>query len=192
MSDILDIQFYQYMHDRKYHHDINVMKTFNKISHLQHHLIKYSNGNKKDDYYSDTFACLLSMADTINCSMVKELNKLEIPTPTGTFNDIIPIYADNYLDNKFDVEIKNISKLIEGYDHAEGLSYKPELAKAITTLVIILFQQFKRDTGNTADDLIKGYMKRLEVIKGYNIFHKYFLIEDNNHPTYKKLRDLYL
>lgn len=192
MITILDIQFYQYLHDRKYHHDINVMKTFNKISHLQHHLVKYSNGVRKDDYFTDTLACLLSMADTINCSIVKELNKLDMPTPTGNFHDIISIYADNYLENKFDNELKNISKLIEGYDHAEGLAYKPDLARYITSLIIILIQQYKRDRELTTDDLISAYVQRLETIKKYNVFYEYFHGEDSSNPTYKRVRDRYL
>lgn len=196
-TTILDLQWYQHLHDGRYHRDIAVMPTMRRLNHLTHHLVKYSdNPHKGADYYTDSIACILSMAGGFNMSLAKAMN-LYVITPVEGIESIGYLWNDEILAQLFKKHIQTLSKAIEAFDHIEKYEYRTKIEEAIAHLFIIVFQQFgiTISEGTRQDKnllLIKRYMERLEEIKKRHVFHSYFHEELSRNKTYCEVREEFL
>lgn len=83
---ILNLQWYQELHNRRFHHDIYVLSKMRKVSHLVHHLSKYINAEEvSDNLLVDIFACTLSIASALNIDIGKTVGE----DYTGLFNQCV-------------------------------------------------------------------------------------------------------
>ncbi len=192
-NPVIDLMFYQYLHDKNYHHDIYVLNRKARLNHLIHHLHKYNNsGIKPAHWLEDMLACILSMAGTMNLHLDKELSKL-LHTEVKEIEDIKSLYATEVIDAKLDEYLRLLSKTMESLDHVEDFDFNGSLRESITNLFLIVFQLNILENRNSNFDLIVSWMKRLEMIKVRHCFHSYF---DSNLrggcDTYVKMRVKYL
>lgn len=195
MYTLLNAQWYQYLHDRDYHHDVYVMPIMKKVSHLTHHLIKYNHGLKPDNYHADTLACLLSMAGALNISLTKSFTKMELDIKF--INGLVPYYINDRIDVLIGDNLKILSKSIEAWDHIEKYDYRDQIEKAICSLMILNFQSFMVSFGNKPNieessiELFSVWFKRLNDIKQNHVFYKYHHDSQLKNPTYRKIVEFY-
>lgn len=71
---LLELQYFQELHDKQYHVDIYSKSLMARLTHLHQHLIKYSKSSY-DRFHtrSKAIACILSMANSINLNLSDSL-----------------------------------------------------------------------------------------------------------------------
>lgn len=195
-SEIIALMFYQHCHDKDYHHDIYILNRKARLNHLVHHLHKYNNaGIKPVMWLEDMFACLLSMAGTMNLHLDKEIEKL-LHHKINDVKDITALYAPEAIESKLDENLRLLSKTMESSDQKSPLQqidYNGTLRKCISELAIITFQLNTLKNEETNFELVCRYMKRLEMIKERHCFYDYFHSSSmTNNETYRSLRRQYL
>lgn len=192
-NDIIDLMFYQYLHDKNYHHDIYVLNRKARLNHLVHHLHKYNNAGIKPAFWlEDMLACILSMAGTMNLHLDKELGNL-FHTEVKVINDITPLYATEIIYAKIDEYLRLLSKTMESLDHVENFDFNGSLRVAISNLFILTFQLNLLEIGSNNYHLVQRWMQRLEMIKTKHCFHDYFNEGLRAHcNTYVEMRVQYL
>lgn len=173
-NQIIDLMFYQYLHDKNYHHDIYVLNRKARLNHLVHHLHKYNNaGIKPAMWLEDMLACILSLAGTMNLHLDKVLGGLH-HCEINTIEDIKPLYATEVVNVKVDEYLRLLSKTMESLDHVEDFDYNGSLRIAISNLFILVFQLNIVENGSNNYRLVQRWMQRLESIKTKHCFHDYF------------------
>lgn len=192
MLSLINVQFYQHMHDAKYHHDIFVLTKMRKVSHLTHHLIKYNNGIRGEHYYADSLACILSMANAFNIHLSKELRKMEMVV--NTIEEAKPYYSNERIDTLIGNNLKALSKAIEAFDHIEEFDYHGQISKCVCNLFILIHQSFAKNhpdlhAGNSANLFIRWF-ERLSMIKQKHVFYEFFHEEDLKVWAYNRVNNL--
>lgn len=187
LPSILEMQFFQLLHDQDYHSDINTMSTMGKLNHLNNHLIKYMiNPVSVLKTTQDQLACLLSMANTIKLDIAKHAEKRE--QLLYTVNDYKDMWVSEQLHVKVTTGLKDMAKIIEGYDHVESIDTRNLLADCICTLLEICFQVYRESTGRTNGGLFNDWLKRLTEVKKQNPFHPYLHSKNiHQYPIYKSI-----
>lgn len=175
---LIQIQYFQHLHDSKYHLDIFSMPTFRRVAHLHQHLIKYSGTNR----FEDAIACILSMANTLNIDIQKGLVKNFVNVTS--FNEISDLYHPDVLRKQYDIIIKQIAKIIEGLDHVESINYRQDMEKHISFLLVILLQQYRQTMESSNHSLLLSWLIRLKEIKQKSIFYPFNHDSDLKDSTY--------
>ncbi|ADI96256.1 conserved hypothetical protein [Acinetobacter phage Ac42] len=135
--NILDLQFFQEMHDRRYHTDVYHLPLMRRVSHLHNHLTKYSaTPNRMLSSYSDALACMLSISNALNVDLAKEMSKWSGQN-VSTLIDVPLMYRKTQLQNQLDMCIGKIAKIVEGGDHVETIDYRGELKETLIELFIV-------------------------------------------------------
>lgn len=196
MSALLDLQYYQYLHDERYHKDIAVLTPVRRLSHLTSHLVKYTSNLPSDTYYEDTYAVLLSMANVMRLDLGKACST--DGHRVTTIEQLKPKFHDERVDELISTYIKQLSKAIESWDHLEKYDYRNKIEEAITELFILNFQKFLMEVNDNplfekgwdpAYILATNWFNRLEKIKKAHMFHKHFHLELlHGHAIYVLLR----
>lgn len=180
--NLLEMQYFQELHDRQYHIDIYHMQTFKRIAHLHQHLVKYSGANVINRS-QDALACILSMANTLNINISKSLATRNIFV--ADIEDIGPRYYNDILHEQYQNNLKSMTKLLEGHDHVETLNYRNDMATYICDLLIVLLQLYRStdETSNTV--LATEWLIRIFEIKQKSIFFAYHHSNDMQSNLYK-------
>lgn len=192
-NELRDLMFYQHCHDKNYHHDIFILSRQKRLNHLIHHLHKYNMAAVKPAHWiEDMFACLLSMAGTMNMHLSQEIGKM-LFCKVVKISDITNLYAAEIIHTKLNDNLRLLSKTMESLDHVEVFDFNRTLLNCITELTIITFQLNALENEEDNWYLVQRYMKRLDMIKERHCFHEYF---DHNlrlgHKSYVNLRVEYL
>lgn len=182
---ICDLQYFQEMHDRRYHPDIHGKPLMVRVAHLHQHLVKYSSSDvKRNQTYPDALACIFSIANALNLNITYGYMQLE--ENIDTLDDFTKIYHDDRLVEQYRIEMGKLAKLLEGFDHVESLDYRKLVCTALLRVLSILIQLNQMD-GNTPTSLGRDYLKTIFKIKARNIFYCHYHTEDYNTPVYRSL-----
>lgn len=182
MLNIYDLQYFQELHDRRYHQDIYQKPLLARIAHLHQHLVKYnSSPMKRSQTYPDAIACLLSMANALNMNITTGFGLVE--KPFTTISDITQEWAIEVMPLKYQQALSRMAKLLEAGDHVEPLDYRNSLKNEVLQLFELVVQMAKCIDECTT--LTTEYVLRISNLKKRHIFyaryHPQEMIED---PTY--------
>jgi hypothetical protein len=139
---VIDLQYFQELHDRRYHVDIHSLPLMRRVAHLHQHLVKYSSSTvKRDQTYPDALACLLSMANAFNLSIPKGFGQNEYAV--NTLDDIGQEWTCNVMMDKYRQALGRMAKLLEASDHVENYEYRVKAHSVIMELFNLLIQMYK-------------------------------------------------
>lgn len=182
---IIDLQYFQELHDKRYHLDIYSKPLMTRVAHLHQHLVKYSSSEvKRNQTYPDALACVLSIANAINLNI--SFGFLSIEQSVTNLDDIPQVYHDDYLVEQYRIELGKLAKQLEGFDHVEPLEYRKQIGASIVTVLSILVQLYRSD-GPTGFVFESAYLKKLIEIKSKSIFFPHYHTADYSDPTYKSI-----
>ena len=72
---LLELQYFQELHDKRYHVDIYAKPLMGRLSHLVNHLNKYAASDlRRQSSYEDALACILSMANALNVNLADAIS----------------------------------------------------------------------------------------------------------------------
>ena len=185
----MELQYFQELHDRRYHLDIYAKPLCQRVAHLHQHLVKYSvNEMKQTQTFHDTLACLLSMSNAINVN----LTNAYATRHQGVFSleDLLPIYHDSYIDERYRQKLAEIAKLLEGTDHTEPVNFRERLTEYLLDLFVIIAQKFTR-AEHSVNEVVLSYIRRIFEIKQRNMFFPFYHIEDLKIPAYAGFTEYY-
>lgn len=204
---LIDLQWYQHLHDKNYHHDVYVMQNMKRIQHLVNHISKYhrrnfneTDTNPEKHLYKDTIACIFSIAGTLGFDLTKVAN--EKGMDIKTISDIKPIFDDYAVYNHMNDALDNLTKALEGWDHIEDIDYRTVIKDNTLTLLLCTFQLYvcgvsgrkKTDIPypESVMSLLELWVNQLEVVKTKHCFHDYFHDELISNETYRNVRSCLL
>ena len=120
---VIDLQYFQELHDRRYHVDIHSLPLMRRVAHLHQHLVKYSSSTvKRDQTYPDALACLLSMANAFNLNISNGFGLNEYAV--NTLDDIGQEWCTDVMLEKYRQALGHMAKLLEASDHTEDYEYR--------------------------------------------------------------------
>ena len=184
---ILDLQFFQDMHDRQYHKDIYHMPLIRRVSHLYNHLDKYaSTPNRMGESYPDALACMLSMANALNVNFIAELTKWSGDLTT-TIATVPLMYREDCLPRQLKQVLGKFAKIIEGHDHTESIDYRGELKENLIELFIIWAGVRVDLDGCSLSSWTLEYLKKIFELKKKSIFFPYLHSDDMCTPLYRSI-----
>jgi hypothetical protein len=181
-----DIQYYQELHDKRYHVDIYTMPLLKRIAHLHQHLVKYTNSRvSSETKQEDMLACILSIANALGVRLSVELREFDILV--DTLDDIKPYFDANTLAPQLNTVLSRIAKMLEGMDHHEYINVRKGLSSQVAMALLILVHQYTLDH-TSPDTLVTSWIIRLRSIKEKNIWHShYHLLDMKEHPIYNSV-----
>ena len=161
--------FFQLRHDERYHRDINNLKLIDRLKHLHNHIIKYKAIiDRKDENCGD-------ISKEVTDAVIVCLSALVALGYGGYTTESL---GDYYIkesvirDEDIFYELGSISKILEGHDHVETLSYTRDL----TTHFQRLFVKFLSIYYYRVDKVFfNNYQKRLYSIQERNPLHRKFV-----------------
>lgn len=172
---LIKLQWFQYMHDKNFHHDVYIMPNMKRLGHLTNHLVKYTQGMPRPSTWVDMLACTLSIANTFNLSFTRMYNAVgymveDIQDVPFTFNDSTEI-----LESEMKNVLQRIAKLVEGWDHIESIQYRQELEIVLPKLLSLICQRaLKSDPELSLREFYSLYFARISSIQSNHMFCKYF------------------
>lgn len=182
---ILNFQYFQELHDKRYHVDIYSKPLMARLAHLHQHLIKYSaNIYQRQAHYQDSLACLLSMANSLNMNIAEELSKSQ-QSHVVNFSCVKYKYHKDILIDNYKTTLGQMAKSLEGFDHVENISYRDNLKANIIKLIQLLLQTRDELDEMCIYSLEREYLHRIFQIKKNNIFYAFHRIADLADPTYR-------
>lgn len=184
MLTIINLQYFQELHDRRYHVDIHSLPLMRRISHLHQHLVKYSSSPvKRDSTYPDALACILSMANAFNLNITHGFGQNEYAI--STLDDVGQEWTCDVMMDKYRQALGRMAKLLEASDHVENYEYRVKAHSVILTLFNLLIQMYKYEGENSGHTLATIYVKKIFELKTKHIFYPLYHTEDlERHPTY--------
>lgn len=192
---LLELQYFQELHDKQYHIDIYSKPLMSRLTHLHQHLIKYSKSEyDRNHTRPKAIACILSMSNALNVNLSESLSsyyKKYINTITDVSETIL--FDKSALVSQYNIVLGNIAKLLEGYDHVESLSYKQELAFCLTQAFYLLISLFNTIDSILPLQMIIEYVDTIFKLKEKNVFYPYYFQEDLKQPlivSFKKFNRL--
>ena len=182
---VIDLQYFQELHDRRYHVDIHSLPLMRRVAHLHQHLVKYSSSTvKRDKTYPDALACLFSMANAFNLNITKGFGLNEYVV--NTLDDIGQEWCVDVMMDKYRQALGHMAKLLEASDHSEDYEYRVKAHSAILTLFNLLIQMYKYEGENSGHTLTTLYIKKIFNLKTKHIFYPHYHTEDlERHPIYR-------
>lgn len=137
---LIELQYFQELHDRQYHVDIYSKPLMGRLSHLLNHLNKYASSDlRRQSSYEDSLACILSMANALNVNLANAVSKTTHQIVMD-LSHLLRQYHKDVLMNRYRIALTNMTKLVEGFDHVESLEYREEFKVQIVEALIILTQ----------------------------------------------------
>ena len=184
MLTIINLQYFQELHDRRYHVDIHSLPLMRRISHLHQHLVKYSSSPvKRDQTYPDALACILSMANAFNLSITHGFGQNEYAI--FTLDDVGQEWTCEVMVDKYRQALGRMAKLLEASDHVENYEYRVKAHSVILELFNLLIQMYKYEGENSGNTLATLYVKKIFDLKTKHIFYPHYHTEDlERHPIY--------
>lgn len=184
MLTIINLQYFQELHDRRYHVDIHSLPLMRRISHLHQHLVKYSSSPvKRDQTYPDALACILSMANAFNLSITHGFGQNEYAI--FTLDDVGQEWTCEVMMDKYRQALGRMAKLLEASDHVENYEYRVKAHSVILELFNLLIQMYKYEGENSGNTLATLYVKKIFDLKTKHIFYPHYHTEDlERHPIY--------
>lgn len=181
---LIELQYFQDMHDRRYHADIYGLPLMRRMAHLHNHMVKYSaNKVRRLDSHCDAIACLLSMANALNISLSAVLSKWSGEFVTD-MTEVPLMYRTDRLESQLSNVLGQMAKIIEGHDHTESIDYRDDLREAVIELFIVysgirveLDQHFWATTQTE-------YIQRMFDLKSKHIFYGFFTELDTQDKVY--------
>ncbi len=201
---LLNLTWYQRMHDKNYHRDIYHMPTMQRIQHLVNHISKYhrrefnvASLNRNELLFKDTLACIFSIADALNVDLGKYIGD------SGKVVSLTEPHFDIFASNRhMDVALGAMTKAIEGFDHIENINYREVLVTNLITLFNCTLQMFSkgvhgfRSVGSAfqedVQELLEQWFNNLESIKERHCFNEYFHELDAKSTTFMEVRQAFL
>lgn len=171
-----DVMWFQHKHDQTYHHDIAVLPLMRRLSHLNHHLVKYIGRIQKFKVVGADVT--KEITDSLICC-ISAISVLAIHTDGKSVIDFY-MMGRELTEMELSMEIGRVSKAIEGFDHLESIDYRGELNEAWTNLFATFLAMYYRSGGTKF--IANSYYPRLIEIKERHPFHKYF-VEEGKTPT---------
>lgn len=190
MLTIINLQYFQELHDRRYHVDIHSLPLMRRISHLHQHLVKYSSSSvKRDQTYPDALACILSMANAFNLSITHGFGQNEYAI--FTLDDVGQEWTCEVMMDKYRQALGRMAKLLEASDHVENYEYRVKAYSVILELFNLLIQMYKYEGENSGNTLATLYVKKIFDLKTKHIFYPHYHTEDlERHPIYSSFNSL--
>ena len=184
MLTIINLQYFQELHDHRYHVDIHSLPLMRRISHLHQHLVKYSSSSvKRDQTYPDALACILSMANAFNLSITHGFGQNEYAI--FTLDDVGQEWTCEVMVDKYRQALGRMAKLLEASDHVENYEYRVKAHSVILELFNLLIQMYKYEGENSGNTLATLYVKKIFDLKTKHIFYPHYHTEDlERHPIY--------
>ena len=184
MLTIINLQYFQELHDHRYHVDIHSLPLMRRISHLHQHLVKYSSSPvKRDQTYPDALACILSMANAFNLSITHGFGQNEYAI--FTLDDVGQEWTCEVMVDKYRQALGRMAKLLEASDHVENYEYRVKAHSVILELFNLLIQMYKYEGENSGNTLATLYVKKIFDLKTKHIFYPHYHTEDlERHPIY--------
>ena len=184
MLTIINLQYFQELHDHRYHVDIHSLPLMRRISHLHQHLVKYSSSPvKRDQTYPDALACILSMANAFNLNITCGFGQNEYAI--FTLDDVGQEWTCEVMVDKYRQALGRMAKLLEASDHVENYEYRVKAHSVILTLFNLLIQMYKYEGENSGNTLATLYVKKIFDLKTKHIFYPHYHTEDlERHPIY--------
>ena len=185
MLTIINLQYFQELHDHRYHVDIHSLPLMRRISHLHQHLVKYSSSPvKRDQTYPDALACILSMANAFNLNITCGFGQNEYAI--FTLDDVGQEWTCEVMMDKYRQALGRMAKLLEASDHVENYEYRVKAYSAILELFNLLIQMYKYEGENSGNTLATLYIKKIFHLKTKHIFYPHYHTEDlERHPIYR-------
>ena len=190
MLTIINLQYFQELHDHRYHVDIHSLPLMRRISHLHQHLVKYSSSPvKRDQTYPDALACILSMANAFNLSITHGFGQNEYAI--FTLDDVGQEWTCEVMVDKYRQALGRMAKLLEASDHVENYEYRVKAHSVILELFNLLIQMYKYEGENSGNTLATLYVKKIFDLKTKHIFYPHYHTEDlERHPIYSSFNSL--
>ena len=190
MLTIINLQYFQELHDHRYHVDIHSLPLMRRISHLHQHLVKYSSSPvKRDQTYPDALACILSMANAFNLSITHGFGQNEYAI--FTLDDVGQEWTCEVMMDKYRQALGRMAKLLEASDHVENYEYRVKAYSVILELFNLLIQMYKYEGENSGNTLATLYIKKIFHLKTKHIFYPHYHTEDlERHPIYSSFNSL--
>ena len=190
MLTIINLQYFQELHDRRYHVDIHSLPLMRRISHLHQHLVKYSSSPvKRDQTYPDALACILSMANAFNLNITCGFGQNEYAI--FTLDDVGQEWTCEVMVDKYRQALGRMAKLLEASDHVENYEYRVKAYSVILELFNLLIQMYKYEGENSGNTLATLYVKKIFDLKTKHIFYPHYHTEDQErHPIYRSFNSL--
>lgn len=184
MLTIINLQYFQELHDHRYHVDIHSLPLMRRISHLHQHLVKYSSSPvKRDQTYPDALACILSMANAFNLNITCGFGQNEYAI--FTLDDVGQEWTCEVMVDKYRQALGRMGKLLEASDHVENYEYRVKAHSVILELFNLLIQMYKYEGENSGNTLATLYVKKIFDLKTKHIFYPHYHTEDlERHPIY--------
>ena len=184
MLTIINLQYFQELHDHRYHVDIHSLPLMRRISHLHQHLVKYSSSPvKRDQTYPDALACILSMANAFNLNITCGFGQNEYAI--FTLDDVGQEWTCEVMVDKYRQALGRMAKLLEASDHVENYEYRVKSHSVILELFNLLIQMYKYEGENSGNTLATLYVKKIFDLKTKHIFYPHYHTEDlERHPIY--------
>ena len=184
MLTIINLQYFQELHDHRYHVDIHSLPLMRRISHLHQHLVKYSSSPvKRDQTYPDALACILSMANAFNLNITCGFGQNEYAI--FTLDDVGQEWTCEVMMDKYRQALGRMAKLLEASDHVENYEYRVKAHSVILELFNLLIQMYKYEGENSGNTLATLYVKKIFDLKTKHIFYPHYHTEDlERHPIY--------
>ena len=184
MLTIINLQYFQELHDHRYHVDIHSLPLMRRISHLHQHLVKYSSSPvKRDQTYPDALACILSMANAFNLNITCGFGQNEYAI--FTLDDVGQEWTCEVMVDKYRQALGRMAKLLEASDHVENYEYRVKAYSVILELFNLLIQMYKYEGENSGNTLATLYVKKIFDLKTKHIFYPHYHTEDlERHPIY--------
>ena len=190
MLTIINLQYFQELHDHRYHVDIHSLPLMRRISHLHQHLVKYSSSPvKRDQTYPDALACILSMANAFNLNITCGFGQNEYAI--FTLDDVGQEWTCEVMVDKYRQALGRMAKLLEASDHVENYEYRVKAHSVILELFNLLIQMYKYEGENSGNTLATLYVKKIFDLKTKHIFYPHYHTEDlERHPIYSSFNSL--
>ena len=190
MLTIINLQYFQELHDRRYHVDIHSLPLMRRISHLHQHLVKYSSSSvNRDQTYPDALACILSMANAFNLNITCGFGQNEYAI--FTLDDVGQEWTCEVMVDKYRQALGRMAKLLEASDHVENYEYRVKAHSVILELFNLLIQMYKYEGENSGNTLATLYIKKIFHLKTKHIFYPHYHTEDlERHPIYSSFNSL--
>lgn len=182
---LLELQYFQELHDKRYHVDIYAKPLMGRLSHLVNHLNKYAASDlRRQSSYEDALACILSMANALNLNLADAISDTTQQIVMN-LSEVPRQYHKSVLLNRYRIALANMTKLVEGFDHVETLEYREDFKAAIVEALIVL-SQIREDIDELSLDIwTLEYIIKLFELKRKSIFYAMYHEQDLKDVKYQ-------
>lgn len=182
---IYQLQYFQYLHDKVYHPEVNTMALHRRLTHLHQHLVKY--GVTKFLLFSrieDALICTISMANTVGLNITDGFKALG--QPVYHFTDVEDKWHKDHIHSQYLSEVGKLAKALEGIDHLETTAINTAINPYLISIIAIIVQ-LHRQYESDPKDIMTNVIKRLMEIKRKHLFYAKLHMRDLEDESYKSM-----